>query len=316
MPSVERALSHERCPQPVGSANGTATTMVLKRRANTDSHTEQHQTRRAVGSAGCAIVAGNVTAWRTSSASIARAHSRPGAQQAGADEEAAQAQTAARAAGRSSCAPGWGSRTSSAAPPRCSARRPSRRTSGATASRSCSSCSHRRRDRRVVHADQDVAIALDNYTFGGLFGRVAFALPVIMLMLRGLAVPASVERARQRPPRHRRRAHAEQRQRALPRLRRPAASRPTAPARSPHGGGMVGWMLAWPLRIDRRDLVRGDPGRACLLVLSHLHHHQDPAEPDRRPPRASCTPTCSAPSCRSADAEGGDDRRTTASSAR
>lgn len=31
-------------------------------------------------------------------------------------------------------------------------------------------------------ADQDVAIALDNYTFGGLFGRVAFALPVIMLI--------------------------------------------------------------------------------------------------------------------------------------
>jgi len=30
--------------------------------------------------------------------------------------------------------------------------------------------------------NQDVAIALDNYTFGGLFGRVAFALPVIMLM--------------------------------------------------------------------------------------------------------------------------------------
>ncbi|MGN6501306.1 MAG: DNA translocase FtsK [Pseudolysinimonas sp.] len=29
---------------------------------------------------------------------------------------------------------------------------------------------------------QDVAIALDNYTFGGLFGRVAFALPVIMLI--------------------------------------------------------------------------------------------------------------------------------------
>ena len=28
----------------------------------------------------------------------------------------------------------------------------------------------------------DVAIALDNYTFGGLFGRVAFALPVIMLI--------------------------------------------------------------------------------------------------------------------------------------
>ncbi|MEO8262607.1 MAG: DNA translocase FtsK, partial [Pseudolysinimonas sp.] len=30
--------------------------------------------------------------------------------------------------------------------------------------------------------NQDVAIALDNYTFGGLFGRVAFALPVIMLI--------------------------------------------------------------------------------------------------------------------------------------
>ncbi|MGE3194492.1 MAG: DNA translocase FtsK [Microbacteriaceae bacterium] len=30
--------------------------------------------------------------------------------------------------------------------------------------------------------NQDVAIALDNYTFGGLFGRVAFALPVIMLL--------------------------------------------------------------------------------------------------------------------------------------
>ncbi len=29
---------------------------------------------------------------------------------------------------------------------------------------------------------QDVAIALDNYTFGGLFARVAFALPVIMLI--------------------------------------------------------------------------------------------------------------------------------------
>ena len=31
-------------------------------------------------------------------------------------------------------------------------------------------------------AEQDVAIALDNYTFGGLLGRVAFALPVIMLI--------------------------------------------------------------------------------------------------------------------------------------
>jgi S-DNA-T family DNA segregation ATPase FtsK/SpoIIIE len=30
--------------------------------------------------------------------------------------------------------------------------------------------------------NQDVAIALDNYTFGGLLGRVAFALPVIMLI--------------------------------------------------------------------------------------------------------------------------------------
>ena len=32
------------------------------------------------------------------------------------------------------------------------------------------------------HPTDPVAIALDAYTFGGLFGRVAFALPVIMLM--------------------------------------------------------------------------------------------------------------------------------------
>ncbi len=128
--------------------------------------------------------------------------------------------------------------------------------------------------------NQDVAIALDNYTFGGLFGRVAFALPGHHADLRRLAVPASVERPRQRPPRHRRRDHAEQRQRALPRLRRPAgAGGRRRRARRRRRRGRLDAGLA--VRIDRCDLARRDPGRRPARALA-VHHHQDPAEPHRR----------------------------------
>jgi S-DNA-T family DNA segregation ATPase FtsK/SpoIIIE len=92
---------------------------------------------------------------------------------------------------------------------------------------------------------QDVAIALDNYTFGGLFGRVAFALPVIMLifavwlfrhpstvhdntrlgiggtiMLSSVSVLCHVFGGQPEP----------------------AAGAGALAA----GGGVVGWMLAWP----------------------------------------------------------------------
>ena len=71
---------------------------------------------------------------------------------------------------------------------------------------------------------QDVAIALDNYTFGGLFGRVAFALPVIMLIFAVWLFrhPSSVHDNGRLGIGGR--DHAEQRERALPRLRRAAGA--------------------------------------------------------------------------------------------
>ncbi|HWM32785.1 MAG TPA: DNA translocase FtsK [Pseudolysinimonas sp.] len=92
---------------------------------------------------------------------------------------------------------------------------------------------------------QDVALALDNYTFGGLFGRVAFALPVIMLifavwlfrhpstvhdngrlgiggaiLLSSLSVLCHVFGGQPQP----------------------ADGAPALAA----GGGVIGWMLSWP----------------------------------------------------------------------
>ena len=114
----------------------------------------------------------------------------------------------------------------------------------------------------------EVAIVLDSYTFGGLFGRVAFALPVIMLMFAVWLFrhPATVHDNGRLgiglvPP-------ARERQRALPRLRRPARARPTAPSPLAHGGGILGWVRHRALRGDRRDLARGARGRRRSLLLS------------------------------------------------
>ncbi|HEX7835084.1 MAG TPA: cell division protein FtsK, partial [Pseudolysinimonas sp.] len=92
---------------------------------------------------------------------------------------------------------------------------------------------------------QDVAIALDNYTFGGLFGRVAFALPVIMLIfavwlfrhpssvhdngrlgIGGLLLLSSVS--------------------VLCHVFGGQPEPADGAAALAAGGGVVGWMLAWP----------------------------------------------------------------------
>ena len=94
--------------------------------------------------------------------------------------------------------------------------------------------------------NESIAQTLDSWTFGGLFGRVAFALPGGHAAVRGVAVPAPELRARQHPHRHRARCAAAVGVGALPHLRRPARTE------RGHGvlaraGGILGWMLAQPL---------------------------------------------------------------------
>ncbi len=92
---------------------------------------------------------------------------------------------------------------------------------------------------------QDVAIALDNYTFGGLLGRVAFALPVIMLIFAvwlfrhpssvhdngRLGIGAAIMLSSVSVLCH-----------VFGGQPQPADGAGALAA----GGGVVGWMLAWP----------------------------------------------------------------------
>ena len=87
---------------------------------------------------------------------------------------------------RSSCGRGWASPTRPAACSAPSVPRPSRRTSAATASRSCSCCW-----RSPAPSTSGSSSAtrspptISAYTVGALIGREAFVLPVLLLMLAG-----------------------------------------------------------------------------------------------------------------------------------
>ena len=53
-----------------------------------------------------------------------------------------------------------------------------------------------------------------------------------------------------------------------------------------HGGGILGWVVSAPFTAIGAVWL-AVPVVSALALLSHLHHHQDPAEPDRAsPPRA------------------------------
>ena len=92
---------------------------------------------------------------------------------------------------------------------------------------------------------QDVAMALDNYTFGGLLGRVAFALPVIMLIFAVWLFrhPSSVH------DNGRLGIGAAIMLSSLSVLCHVFGGQPEpgdGPAALAAGGGVIGWMLSWP----------------------------------------------------------------------
>jgi DNA segregation ATPase FtsK/SpoIIIE, S-DNA-T family len=107
-----------------------------------------------------------------------------------------------------------------------------------------------------------VAIALDAFTFGGLFGRVAFALPVIMLLLAVWLFrhPSSV--------------HDNTRMgiglilliSMISALCHLAGSAPP-PAAVAHAGGIIGLIVAWPFVAVGASLL-GYPVIAALALLS------------------------------------------------
>ena len=86
--------------------------------------------------------------------------------------------------------------------------------------------------------------------------------------LRGLAVPASVDRARQRPPRHRRAPCCSSASACSATSSAGSPSRPTAPRRSPRGGGVLGWMLAWPFVAIGAAVAGRRRSPVVLLALS------------------------------------------------
>ncbi len=126
-----------------------------------------------------------------------------------------------------------------------------------------------------------IAQALDSWTFGGLFGRVAFALPVVMLLFAVWLFrhPSSV--------------HDNTRigigvglllltVSGLCHLFGGQPEPREGMAVLARAGGILGWMLAQPLILlitdDRR---RGRHHRAAAARAPH--HHEDAAEPDPRP---------------------------------
>ena len=104
-----------------------------------------------------------------------------------------------------------------------------------------------------------VAIALDAWTFGGLFGRVAFALPVIMLLFAVWLFrhPSSVHDNGRIGiglgllPRHRRAVCCH--------IFGGQPRRPTEWRCSPRAGGLVGWVVAGAA--DRASARRRSPRR-------------------------------------------------------
>ena len=140
----------------------------------------------------------------------------------------------------------------------------------------------RRRDRRVVHADRSGGDRARRVHLRRAVrpGRVRAAGD--HARVRDLAVPASVERARQHPHRHRHdRAHGID-QRTLPRLRRAAAAdRRLREARARRRHRRLDHRAAAHLgrHRDARDAAHRRAARAL-----DLHHHEDPAEPHRVAP--------------------------------
>ena len=191
-----------------------------------------------------------------------------------------------RQAARSSFAPGWASRTPPAA---CSARsvpRRSRRSSAATASRSCSCCSRSPAPSSSGSSSAPTSRRRSAPTpSGGLLGREAFVLPVLLLFLAGWMFrhPASV--------------HDNGRIGigfglfilTIAGFCHVAGGRPQ-PKRGTPGAERGGR----PVRLDDRRAARAPPHRHRRLhraepagVAQHPDHHQDPAEPHRPAPRSA-----------------------------
>ena len=174
---------------------------------------------------------------------------------------------------RSSCAPGWASRTRRAGSSARSAPRRSRRSSAATASRSCSCCSRSRAPSSSGSSSAPRSPRRSAPTrSAGCSAARPFVLPGAAAPPRGLDVPASVIRPRQRAHRHR--------LRPLRRSRSPGSATSRAAARSrseglpalSEAGGLFGWMLGEPLALLLTEvgayIVLGLLGVLSILILT------------------------------------------------
>ena len=190
-----------------------------------------------------------------------------------------------RQARRSSCAPGWASRTSPAVCSARSAPRRSRRSSAATASRSSSSCS-----RSPARSSSGSSSATRSpQTHQRVHGRRARRPRGVRparapAAARGLAVPASGIRARQRPHRHRLRPAAPHDRGLLPRRRRaPAAAARACPRSARPAASSAGCSASRSRSCS--PTIGADIVLGLLAAAQHPDHHQDPAEPHRPPSR-------------------------------